>query len=92
MNGSIQNEVLSLFTAPPDDVIGGLRTVSVRLSEGRLAWVDVLAEHAGQSRNSMLKELIGFGVSTVLAHLPDVIRHEIEEDMAEKAMHLGERI
>ncbi len=82
-------QVASLFVIEknqPDEEIdhdpdGPLRAFSVRLPEGRLAYIDAMAEAADVSRNVMANELLRVGLSAVLAELPDVVRDDIEQHL-----------
>jgi hypothetical protein len=58
-----------------------LRTVTVRLPESRLVWIDAMAEEADLSRNAMLVNLLRVGVSSVMGSLPDEVREIIEENI-----------
>ena len=60
---------------PDEDDLKGF---SVRTSASRLAYLDVMAENAGVSRNRMVNELLRVGMDAVLGELPDVIRGDIE--------------
>lgn len=78
-------EVVSLFLrreADPD-AEGPPRTVTLRLTAERVAWIDALAKAADRSRNAMANELLRVGISDVLAQLPDVVREEVEEHLLE---------
>ena len=62
----------------------GIAAFSVRAPASRLAHIDAMARHASVSRNEMANELLRVGISAVLAALPDPIRDEIYEDVAER--------
>jgi hypothetical protein len=81
-------EVANLFIKDDDDEpdelnVGEIRTISIRIPEGRLAWLDAMAEHADVSRNVFANELLRVGISSVLGELPDEIREEIEQTVVD---------
>jgi hypothetical protein len=76
------SEVASLFlrsdTGDEEDAAAGVKSITIRVPVGRLAFVDSMAEQAGVSRNVMANHLLGVGVGAVMGELPDVVRDEVE--------------
>ena len=73
------SKAASLFSRDPDvdTQISGLFSMTVRLPSLTAATVAVMAEHAGQSRNSMLELIINAGIDAILQQTPAPIREEI---------------
>ncbi len=72
-----------LFGVAPDeddeeDSSPAVRAVTLRLDFETLAYVDAMAARASVSRNVMLNELVGVGVSSLLGEIDDDSRVEIE--------------
>lgn len=81
------SEVARLFLENEIDAEDGspvLKTVSIRLSLTRLAYIDSMAENASVSRNVMANNLLAVGMGSVLGELPDVIREDIEAGVSSR--------
>ncbi len=76
-------EVAGLFIYPDEPDEGPLRTITLRVPSGRLAWIDALAKNADRSRNAMAGQLLRVGISAVLGELPDAVREEVESAVIE---------
>ncbi len=74
-------EVAGLFLFPDEPDEGPLRTITLRIPSGRLAWIDALAKNADRSRNVMAGQLLRVGISAVLGELPDPVREDIEQSV-----------
>lgn len=80
------SKAASLFSRDPDadTEIGGVFSMTVRLPSVKAATVAVMADHAGQSRNSMLELIIDAGIAAILEQTPQTIRDEINEGVSDQ--------
>lgn len=78
-NSNAASKAASLFSRDPDvdTQISGLFSMTVRLPSVTAATVAVMAEQAGQSRNSMLELIINAGIDAILSQTPEPIRDDI---------------
>lgn len=80
------SKAASLFSRDPDAdaEISGVFSMTVRLPSVKAATVAVMADHAGQSRNSMLELIIDAGIAAILEHTPPPIRDEINQGVSDQ--------
>lgn len=83
-------EVANLFHYPDEPDEGPLRTITLRVPSGRLAWIDALAKNADRSRNVMAGQLLRVGISAVLGELSDDVRSGVESDVIDHLQEGGE--
>ena len=81
-------QVVRLFLDHDDeDQAVSHRTATLRIEQGRLAYLDAMAAQAGVSRNVMANHLLGVGMQDVLASLagasPETLQ-EIQSDVADR--------
>lgn len=62
----------------------GVFSMTVRMPSTMATTVAVMAEHAGQSRNSMLELIIAAGIHSIFEQTPDAIRSDIEQAINEQ--------
>lgn len=76
----------SLFSREidPDTELSGIFSMTVRLPSLKAATVAVMADHAGQSRNSMLELIIDAGIAAILEQTPQSIRDDINSAVVEQ--------
>lgn len=86
------DEVAQLFMRTAhdeeEDERASVVAFTVRVPAARLAHITAMALHADVSRNEMTNELLRVGISSVLASLPDEIRDELHEDIADRISNL----
>lgn len=74
-----------LVDSPPDE-LEELHAFSVRVPASMKALIDELAEHAGQSRNSIAIDLLSAGIEEVISRLPPEMANDIYESAHERML------
>lgn len=84
-------EVVGLFLYDEEEHdLPSHRAVTVRMEEGRLAYIDSMAEKARVSRNVMVNHLLGLGINDVRAALAGVSPETLQSIEAGVGDHIGD--